>query len=402
MLQFVTIKEKYSAYIYRKTIMERRKAMKFSTEKDSNSEIPMYIISLLLVAVMFFTGSADKVTLAMASAVFYAGEVSETKQETVRQASAVPAAEASTAPAETETKESVSAEKKNDITQTPDDIVELIRKYTELFKNDEKDGEIKSVTYEKAGATHIFENVRVKNTTDTKTLNIEKVLSEPLELSVDKSKPAVLIFHSHTSEGYEMIERDWYAQDYTARSNDENRNIVRVGTEIANYLTELGYTVIHDKTIHDDSYSDSYPNSRKTVEKHLAEHPEIQIVLDIHRDAITQNNGDKVKPVNTIGGKKAAQLMIITGAEEGKVEDFPDWEYNLRFALQLQKKCETMFPGLMRPVLFSQRKYNMDMTRFSLLIEMGSEANTLEEACYSGRMLAAALASLMDEYAAAD
>ena len=70
----------------------------------------------------------------------------------------------------------------------------------------------------------------------------------------------------------------------------------------------------------------------------------------------------------------------------------------LRFALQLQKKCETMFPGLMRPVLFSQRKYNMDMTRFSLLIEMGSETNTLEEACYSGRMLAAALASLMDEY----
>ena len=90
--------------------------------------------------------------------------------------------------------------------------------------------------------------------------------------------------------------------------------------------------------------------------------------------------------------------MIITGAEEGKVTDFPDWEYNLRFALQLQKKCETMFPGLMRPVLFSQRKYNMDMTRFSLLIEMGSEANTLEEACYSGRMLAAALASLMDDY----
>jgi stage II sporulation protein P len=195
-----------------------------------------------------------------------------------------------------------------------------------------------------------------------------------------------------------MIERDWYAQDYTARTNDESRNIVRVGTEIANHLEKLGYTVIHDKTIHDKNYSDSYPNSRKTVEKHLAEHPEIQIVLDIHRDSNTQNNGEKIKPVNTINGKKAAQLMIITGAEEGKVKDFPDWEYNLRFALQLQKKCETMFPGLMRPVLFSQRKYNMDMTRFSLLVEMGSEANTLEEACYSGRMLAAALASIMDEY----
>ena len=106
-----------------------------------------------------------------------------------------------------------------------------------------------------------------------------------------------------------------------------------------------------------------------------------------------------MKPIAEIGGRKAAQLMIITGAEEGKVKDFPDWEYNLRVALRLQKRCEDMFPGLMRPVLFSQRKYNMDITHFSLLIEMGSEANTLEEACYSGRLLACALASLMDEYA---
>ena len=121
-------------------------------------------------------------------------------------------------------------------------------------------------------------------------------------------------------------------------------------------------------------------------------------MLDIHRDSITLDNGEKIKPVNTIGGKKAAQLMIITGAEEGDVENFPDWEYNLRFALELQRECETMYPGLMRPVLFSQRKYNMDVTRCSLLIEMGSEANTLEQACYSGRLLASALGSLMERY----
>ena len=371
--------------------------MKNTSEKDRHSEIYAFVVSLILVTAVFLGGLSDNITLAMASVMFYPGETKEvTEAETVRTVSAVPSV--TVTQNVTEKEETTVAEKETDITKTPDDIIALIKKYTELFKDDKKDGDIKSITYEKAGATHIFENVRVKNTTETKTLNIEKVLSEPLELSVDKSKPAVLIFHSHTSEGYEMIERDWYACDYTSRSNDENRNIVRVGTEIANYLSELGYTVIHDKTIHDNSYSDSYPSSRKTVEKHLKEHPEIQIVLDIHRDSITQNNGDKIKPVNTIGGKKAAQLMIITGAEEGKVKNFPDWEYNLRFALNLQKKCETMFPGLMRPVLFSQRKYNMDMTRFSLLIEMGSEANTLEEACYSGRMLAAALASLMDDY----
>lgn len=368
--------------------------MKYSTDKNGRPEIYPFIISFIIVAAICLGGFSDNVALAVASVMFYASETDSAPQPEIIHTLPVEAT-----PTEPEAAESLSViEKPRDITRTPDDILALVKKYTELFKNDKKDGTIKSVTYEKAGATHIFKNVRVKNTTETKTLNIEKVLSEPLELSIDKSKPAVLIFHSHTSEGYEMIERDWYAQDYTSRSNDESINIVRVGTEIADYLEKLGYTVIHDKTIHDRSYSDSYPNSRKTIEKHLTEHPEIQIVLDIHRDSITENDGDKIKPVNTIGGKKAAQLMIITGAEEGKIKDFPEWEYNLRFALQLQKKCETMFPGLMRPVLFSQRKYNMDMTRFSLLIEMGSEANTLEEACYSGRMLAAALASLMDEY----
>ncbi len=367
--------------------------MKNGTQKDKQLEIFSYLIAVALIAAVCLGNSAEKISLAMASLLFYSGNA-----VTAETLPPVTSAKVEITTLKNEQVFSSSAKNNPDITKTPDDIKQLIKKYTELFENDKKDGAIQSITYEKVGSTHIFNNVRVRNTTDTKTLNIEKVLKEPLELSIDKSKPAVLIFHSHTSEGYEMIERDWYAQNYTARSNDENINIVRVGTEIANYLTELGYTVIHDKTIHDKSYSESYPKSRKTVEKHLKEHPEIQIVLDIHRDSMTQNNGDKIKPINTIAGKKAAQLMIITGAEEGKVEDFPDWEYNLRFALQLQKQCETLFPGLMRPLLFSQRKYNMDMTRFSLLIEMGSEANTLEEACYSGRMLAASLAALMDEY----
>lgn len=366
--------------------------MKNHSEKDKLPEIITVVVALLLVVSVLFTNSAGKVSLTVAKAMFNAGDKVQTHTVIIPDATQTTAE--STAQV---TVSSVST--KSDITKTPSDIVALIEKYSKLFANDKKDGDIKSVTYTKKGATDIFGNVCVKNTTETKSLNIESVLSLPLELSINKSKPAVLIFHSHTSEGYEMIERNWYAQDYVARSNDENRNIVRVGTEIADYLTAAGYTVIHDKTIHDDSYNDSYPSSRKTVEKHLKEHPEIQIVLDIHRDSVTRTNGDKLKFTSEINGKKAAQLMIITGAEEGKVEDFPDWEYNLRFALQLQKKCETMFPGLMRPVLFSQRKYNMDMTRFSLLIEMGSEANTLEEACYSGRMLAVALASLMDEYA---
>ncbi len=356
------------------------------SENSANRlELAAFFISVTAISALILLFGAGRISYAATALVFFGGRAQPQSPAAVTVISRAPQNSGSNA--------------KTDITKTPRDIELLIEHYKTAFAKDKRDGDIQSSTYITKGATHTFGCVRVRNTTETKTLNIEKVLSEPLELKIDKSKPAVLIFHSHTSEGYEMIEREWYAEGYTARSNDENLNVVRVGTEIADYLESMGYTVIHDKTIHDDNYSDSYPNSRKTVAKHLAEHPEIQVVIDIHRDSITLDNGTKIKPVNTINGKRAAQLMIITGAEEGKVEDFPDWEYNLRFALQLHKECETLYPGLMRPVLFSQRKYNMDMTRFSLLIEMGSEANTLEEACYSGRMLAASLAALMDEYA---
>lgn len=363
--------------------------MKSDHSNGGKIEIIAFFVSVITVAVLVLSIGSSELSYAAASVVFYVGEAAETLS--------VSRKEEISAESETEIT-TEKAEISDDITETPSDIKQLMEKYRELFASDKRDGDIQASTYISKGATHIFENVRVRNTTETKTLNVERVLSEPLELRIDKSKPAVLIFHSHTSEGYEMIERDWYAEGYIPRSNDENLNVVRVGAEIADYLRSMGYTVIHDKTVHDDQYSDSYPNSRKTVAKHLEEHPEIQIVLDIHRDSISLDNGTKIKPLNTINGKKAAQLMIVTGAEEGKVEDFPDWEYNLRFALSLQKECETLFEGLMRPVLFSQRKYNMDMTRFSLLIEMGSEANTLEEACYSARLFAAALGSLMERY----
>lgn len=365
--------------------------MRSDYSNNGKLEITAFLISVISIAVLLLSVGTAELSYAAATIVFYAGKAEQETSVTVTQAVKNEAVQTQTEPQTEKNQET-------NITETPSDLKKLAEKYRELFANDKRDGDIQASTYISKGATHIFENVRVKNTTETKTLNIEKVLSQPLELKIDKTKPAVLIFHSHTSEGYEMIERNWYAEGYTARSNDESLNIVRVGTEIANYLESLGYTVIHDKTIHDDKYSESYPNSRKTVAKHLEEHPEIQIVLDIHRDSIALNDGTKIKPLNTINGKKAAQLMIITGAEEGDVEGFPDWEHNLRFALHLQRECETLFEGLMRPVLFSQRKYNMDMTRFSLLIEMGSEANTLEEACYSGRMLAAALAALMDRY----
>ena len=282
------------------------------------------------------------------------------------------------------------------LTETPADLLALAEKYAALL-GDGSGGRVKTVNYGKKGATDVLGSVMIKNTTETKRPDFDALLREPPAIELKPDQPAVLIFHSHTSESYAIVDRDCYDPGFTAHSNDPAVNVVRVGDEIAHTLERFGYTVIHDREIHDTDYTGAYPHSRKTLETYLNDYPDLQILLDIHRDSIDLEDGTKMRPVATVGGKQAAQLMIITGAEEGKVTDFPAWESNLRFALQLQKRLADDYPGLMRPMLFSQRKYNMDLTRCSLLIEVGSEGNTLEEACYSGRLLAAALAKLMEE-----
>ena len=118
--------------------------------------------------------------------------------------------------------------------------------------NSEKgDGKIVETKYGKANATNTYKNICVKNTTQTKSINIEKVLNEPIDLkAVDRSQPAVLIFHTHTTEGYEMLDRGFYSNSYTGRGEDKSRNMVRVGDEITKMLEKSGYKVIHLSLIH--------------------------------------------------------------------------------------------------------------------------------------------------------
>ena len=284
------------------------------------------------------------------------------------------------------------------LTKTPDDIAKLIETAKANSADDKKDGNIIRKQYAQNTVTKKVGNILVRNNTTTQqSLDLEKVLQDKPDITVaDKAKPAVLIFHTHTTESYEMLDREWYAQDYITRSNSPDINMVRVGKEIKQQLEAAGYTVIHDTQIHDEKYTGAYAHSRKSVEEYLKKHPEIQIILDVHRDAIEQDDGTRIKPTANILGKDAAQIMIISGCEEGKVTDFPNWKKNLTFALELQSVCEEMYPGLMRPVYFCQRKYNMDLSPNNLLVEMGSSANTLEEAAYSGRLLGNALVKLLD------
>ena len=202
----------------------------------------------------------------------------------------------------------------------------------------------------------------------------------------------MLIYHTHTTESYIPVSDGSFSSDYPTRNDDKKVNMVRVGEEIVSVLESKGISVIHDKTIYDSRYTGAYDKSREGIEKILEKNPSIVITLDIHRDAVYYDSSTRVKTVAEIDGKKAAQMMIIAGAQGGNVSSFPDWQTNLAFAVNLQKEVNDRYPNLMKPIYFCNRKYNMDITPYSLLVEMGTDVNTLEEAAFSGRLLGDILA----------
>ncbi len=310
-----------------------------------------------------------------------------------------------TAPTTTEkevttTEKAVTAVKELKFNRTDEDILALIKNTEKTAKKDKKDGKISEYTYKNDGVTDKYGRVRVKNVNSKTDINIKKLLESKADLTVDKEKPAVLIFHTHTTETYEILDRDFYAVGHKTRSNDSAVNMVRVGEEIVKEIENAGYKVIHDKVIHDSSYNGAYAHSRKSVESYLKEYPSIKVVLDIHRDAIQRSDGTKIKPIATVDGKKAAQIMIISGCQEegGPIEGFPNWKKNLVFAIELQNTLEELFEGITRPLYFSPRKYNMDLTTCSLLVEVGSDANTLDEAVYTGRCLGKAVSRILEKH----
>lgn len=206
------------------------------------------------------------------------------------------------------------------------------------------------------------------------------------------SQPQVLIMHTHTTESYEPYSRNFYDSSFNSRTTDSSKNVIAVGDKIEAELKSSGIQVIHDRTIHDyPSYNGSYQRSEITVKNILAQYPSIKVVLDVHRDAIQTQEGIRTAPVANINGKQAAQIMIISGCDDGTM-NMPNYMQNFRLSSLLQQQLEGDYPGLTRPVLFDYRKYNQDLTTGSILLEMGSHGNSLDEALYSGELMGKALA----------
>lgn len=228
-------------------------------------------------------------------------------------------------------------------------------------------------------------------------LDVAALANAELDLSLPQEGPQILIMHTHGTEAYTQDGEDVYTPSGECRTTDATHSVIRVGDEIANVLTEMGLSVIHDTGLYDyPVYSGSYDRSLVAVEKYLEKYPTIQVVLDVHRDALIGEDGTVYKPITTINGEKCAQVMLVMGSNAKYPH--PNWQENLSLAVKLQKEMNTLWPTLARPIGLRENRFNQQLCSGSMLVEVGSHGNTLQEALAAARMFARAYGAVLLDY----
>lgn len=227
--------------------------------------------------------------------------------------------------------------------------------------------------------TNDFNGVEIKNGTNYELTN-DLLNTDSLKIN----KANIIIFHTHTCESYTPSEKYQYDSSGNYRTIDLDRSVSKVGNTLTDYLTSYGYLVTHDTTYHDyPAYTGSYGRSMVTVQNLLLSKPNTDIIIDIHRDAISDTS---YAPSVKIGDDIVAQLMFVLGTDGGGLEH-PNWKSNLKFAIQVQQKGNSLYPGLFKPIVLRNSRYNQQLGNAACIIEVGATGNTLDQATLSMKYL---------------
>ena len=215
--------------------------------------------------------------------------------------------------------------------------------------------------------------------------------------ALSETGPQILIIHTHGSEAYTPVPGTGVVWSGEYRTTDYRYNVVKVGDEMAEVFGGAGLSVLHDRTLYDyPSYSGAYDRSLASIQRYLEEYPTIQYVLDVHRDAIEDGQGNQYKVISQPGegGAAAAQMSLVIGSD-GSGLSHPNWLQNLRLAAALQNAVLERHPTLMRPITLRNSRYNQHATAGSLLLEVGAAGNSPQEAILAGRLFAGQMAEVL-------
>lgn len=236
--------------------------------------------------------------------------------------------------------------------------------------------------------------VYISNSTDY-TLDPQE-LTETFDAEMSGEGPQILILHSHGSEGYTPPAGEEVVWSGNLRTTDSRYNVVGVGDAMAEVFSAAGISVLHDRTLYDyPSYNEAYDRSLAAIQSYLAQYPSIRFILDVHRDAIEDSDGNQYKVVSTVEEGTAAQLTLVVGSDGGGLSH-PNWKENLKLAVALQDTILQQYPTLMRPVLLRNSRYNQHATAGSLLVEVGAAGNSPDEAELAGRLFAQKMVEVLE------
>ncbi|MBM6722840.1 stage II sporulation protein P [Pseudoflavonifractor phocaeensis] len=242
--------------------------------------------------------------------------------------------------------------------------------------------------YDVAGGLYLYNRTSLD-------VDLAAAAAAMVPITLPEEGPQILIIHTHGSEAYTPDGTDVYTpSDNNTRTLDTNYNMVRVGTEMEKVFTEMGLGVVHDTTLYDyPQYNGAYDRSAQAVKAYLEQYPTIRIVLDVHRDALIGEDGTVYKAVTTVDGTSTAQVMLVLGSSEGG--EHPNWMENLTLACKIQNGMNTLYPTLARPMTMRSSRYNQQLCSGSLLVEVGTHGNTLQEALAGARLFARAAGQVL-------
>ena len=224
-----------------------------------------------------------------------------------------------------------------------------------------------------------------------KLFPVERLLKRDMKLPVQNGKKQILIYHTHgASESFS-----------DSRSGKVADGVIGVGEKLAKELEKNGYGVIHDTTKYDwmdgkIDRSKAYNVSLAGVQKQLEKNPDIQVIIDLHRDSVGKNR----HTYTTIDGKRTAIAMFFNGMSRNQSGEIayltnPNREANLAFSLQLKCHAMELFDGFTKPIYLKGYRYNLHLKERALLIELGNENNTVEEAMNAAAPLAKVIADVL-------
>ncbi len=207
--------------------------------------------------------------------------------------------------------------------------------------------------------------------------------------------PVVLIVHTHGTEAYAKDGAKLYCSEDNCRTTDTTKNVVAVGNVIADYLNDNGINTIHCTEMFDaESYINAYSYASDAIKEFTAIYPSIEYVFDVHRDSVISSDMTKLRPVTNVDGTPTAQFMCVIGTDE-RAGTHVGWESNLTLACKLQASLWQRSNTLTRRMSIRSASYNQRYAPGSLLLEIGSCGNTLDEAKACARIVAEELAKII-------